>query len=186
MRAISSRIATDPRNAKTARRLLDRLPLRSTVPCMRFLRLAASFALFLAATMTFATEESLSAVFDRVDVAPAQTSIYIGTVSMTMPTFVRENGTYAASYTAKVFPFFFYNESGRLEIDVSDDALRQLARGETITFVGRGVNTDGEHRHIEGRAVPTDAFSGQIKVRVFVTSRIELIFNTTYRFVGRP
>lgn len=120
--------------------------------------------------------------YHRVEIAPAKTSIYIGSVSMTMPVFTRSAGTYTASYTAKVFPYFFYDEKGTLAIDVSDDALRQLARGEPITFTGRGQNTDGEPRHIEGRAVPSDATSGHIKVRVFVTKHIQLIFNTTYRF----
>ena len=43
------------------------------------------------------------------------------------------------------------------------------------------MNDDGEERHIEGRAVPADANTGKIKVRVFVSKRIQLIFNTTYR-----
>jgi hypothetical protein len=124
--------------------------------------------------------------YDQVEIAPTKTSIYIGSVSMTMPAFTRRPGGYASTYVARVFPYFFYNERGRLEIDVSDDQLRQLARGETIHFQGRGVNEDGEERHIEGRAVPKDATSGAIKVRVFVTKKIQLIFNTTYRFSGPP
>lgn len=127
-------------------------------------------------------EDVTLARYHRVEIAPTKTSIYIGSVSMTMPVFTRAAGTYTAAYTAKVFPYFFYNETGTLAIDVSDDALRQLARGEPITFTGRGRNTDGEERHIEGRAVPTDGMSGHIKVRVFVTKHIQLIFNTTYRF----
>lgn len=123
------------------------------------------------------------AQYDRVDIAPTKTSIYIGSVSMTMPTFARAGGIYEADYTAKVFPYFFYNEHGRLYIDVSDDALRRLARGETIHFDGKGVSSDGVTRKVEGRAVPTDATGGRIKVRVFVTTKIQLIFNTTYRFV---
>lgn len=120
--------------------------------------------------------------YGRVDIAPTKTTIYIGTVSMRMPTFVRSDGIYSAPYAAKVFPYFFYNENGRLSIDVADAALRQLARGEPIEFTGRGVSSRGQLRHIEGRAVPVDASSGTIKVRVFVTKKIQLIFNTTYRF----
>lgn len=120
--------------------------------------------------------------YARVDIAPTKTSIYIGSVSMTMPTFLRENGTYSAPYSAKVFPYFFSSEKGTLFIDVADEALQRLARGEPIEFEGRGVNTDGEERRVAGRAVPTDARSGEIKVRVFISKRIQLIFNTTYRF----
>jgi hypothetical protein len=124
--------------------------------------------------------------YDRVDVATTKTSVYIGSVTMTMPTFVRKEGVYEATYAAKVFPFFFYNEKGRLFIDVSDDALRRLERGEAMEFTGRGVRDDGVERRVEGKATPADAAGGKIKVRVFVSKRIELIFNTTYRFAPGP
>jgi hypothetical protein len=45
------------------------------------------------------------------------------------------------------------------------------------------VRSDGVERRVEGKATPVDATSGKIKVRVFVSKRIELIFNTTYRFI---
>ncbi len=120
--------------------------------------------------------------YARVEVEPSKTSIYIGTVSLTTPAFVRQGGSYETSYRAKVFPYFFYNESGQLSIDVSDEQLRALERGETIEFKGRGVREDGAERRVEGKATPADAKSGKLKVRVFVSKRIELIFNTTYRF----
>lgn len=120
--------------------------------------------------------------YERVVVAPTKTSIYIGSVSMTMPPFVRKGGHFEAAYIAKVFPYFFYNENGTLSVDVSDQMLRALARGEPIEFKGRAVRADGVERRVEGRATPADARSGKLKVRVFVSRRIELIFNTTYRF----
>ncbi|MBL9210138.1 MAG: hypothetical protein JNL92_06700 [Opitutaceae bacterium] len=120
--------------------------------------------------------------YARVAIAPTKTSIYIGTVAMTMPAFTRTAGTYSSTYDAKVFPFFFSSESGRLSVDISDALLHQLGRGEPIEFRGRAVNESGAERRIEGRATPADAASGKLKVRVFVSRRIELIFNTTYRF----
>lgn len=131
-----------------------------------------------------ATEAPIS-TFDRVTIAPTKTSIYIGTVTMTMPAFARKNGVYESSYAAKVFPYFFSNEKGTLAITLSDENLRKLERGETVAFTGRAVNTDGEERRIEGKATPDEAaggLKGKIKVRVFVSKRIELIFNTSYRF----
>jgi hypothetical protein len=128
-----------------------------------------------------ATERPLP-TYRRVDIAPTKTSIYIGSVSMTMPVFERRGITYSSTYVAKVFPFFFESEKGELSIDISDESLRQLERGEVVQFSGRGKNTEGDERHIEGRAIPTDAHSGKIKVRVFVSKRIQLIFNTSYRF----
>ena len=122
-------------------------------------------------------------------VAPARTSIYIGRITLTMPPFVRQDGTYTATYSARVFPYFFYSETGRMWIDVSDDDLRRLAGGAPVDFTGHGRSDDGDERRIAGRATPADAVSGKIKVRVFVSKRIELVFNTTYRFAppaGRP
>ncbi len=138
--------------------------------------------LFLIGPATFADAAESAVTYDRVEIAPTKTSIYIGSVSMTMPTFQRHGITYLSTYSAKVFPYFFESEKGELSIDISDESLRQLEHGDVIQFSGRGKNTDGEERRIEGRAIPTDARSGKIKVRVFVSKRIQLIFNTTYRF----
>lgn len=120
--------------------------------------------------------------YPRVDVAPTRTSIYIGTVAMTMPPFTRRGEGFESTYVASVFPYFFYNESGSLRIEFPAEALARLARGESVDFTGRAARTDGAERRIEGRATPADARSGKLKVRVFYSRRIELIFNTTYRF----
>lgn len=126
------------------------------------------------------------AAYERVTIAPTKTSIYIGTVAMTMPTFHRADGRYTAPYTAKVFPYFFYNEQGHLAIEMSDEQLRRLERGETVEFQGRARNESAEERRVEGRATPIDTTTGKLKVRVFVSRRVELIFNTTYRFEPAP
>jgi hypothetical protein len=73
-----------------------------------------------------------------------------------------------------------------MTIAASDDDLRRLALGETVQFKGQAESSDGATRHVEGRAVPQDATRGKLKVRVFVSKRIQLIFNTTYHFVGGP
>jgi predicted GIY-YIG superfamily endonuclease len=87
-----------------------------------------------------------------------------------------------SEYSAEVFPYFFYNENGRIYVEVTDDMLRRLERRETVEFSGRAVRSDGVVRLVTGRAVPDGTQSGNIKVRVFVTRKIELIFNTNYRF----
>jgi hypothetical protein len=120
--------------------------------------------------------------FATVAIEPAKTSIYIGSVTMTMPTFHRVGARYESSYDAKVFPYFFYNEKGVLGIEFTDEQLARLERGERVEFTGQARSDTGEDRRIEGHAAPADASGGKIKVRVFVSKRIELIFNTTYRF----
>ncbi len=144
----------------------------------RMLLLAATLALAVSAR----GEEAPLSRYATVTVETAKTSIYVGSVTLTMPVFTRQAGTYATTYAARVFPYFFYNEKGQLWIDVSDENLRGLERGETVNFTGHARSADGEERRVEGRAVPADALSGKLKVRVFVSKRIELIFNTTYRF----
>jgi hypothetical protein len=131
-------------------------------------------------------EPPLDARYDKVAVEPVKTSIYVGYVKLSLPMFTRTNAGYTANYDAFVFPFFFWSEHGQMTIEVSNNDLRRLLRGETVQFNGHAENSDGEPRHIEGRAVPQDATHGKLKVRVFVSKKIQLIFNTTYRFVGGP
>lgn len=143
-------------------------------------------ALAIAGTaLALAAEDSPLARFQKVEIAPTWTSIYIGTVSLKVPPLSRTAaGSYESTYTARVLPLFFYNESGRLSIRVTDDALRKLARGEPIEFTGLAVNAEGDERPVTGKATPADASGGKIKVRVLVSPNIELIFNTTYKFTA--
>jgi len=71
-----------------------------------------------------------------VAVEPARTSIYVGTVTLTMPTFVRRGAVFESTYDCKVFPYFFANEHGTLRIDVTDADLDALRRGQPIDFRG--------------------------------------------------
>ncbi|HWZ94145.1 MAG TPA: hypothetical protein VNW30_03040 [Opitutaceae bacterium] len=127
-----------------------------------------------------------NALYNKAEVEPVKTSIYIGYVKLTAPVFTRTPAGYVSAYDASVFPFFFMGEHGQMTIEASDDDLRRLALGETVQFKGQAESSDGATRHVEGRAVPQDATRGKLKVRVFVSKRIQLIFNTTYHFVGGP
>jgi hypothetical protein len=131
------------------------------------------------------TPSPLNPHYRRVEVAPTKTSIYVGTVSLALPPLELRKGEYSATYEAKVFPFFFYNETGRLWIEFSDEQLRRLERGERVTFQGRAQRADGNEHRVEGTVTPVDVTSGKVKVRVFATMSVELIFNTTYRFTGK-
>jgi hypothetical protein len=131
------------------------------------------------------TAPALNPRYRRVEVAPTKTSIYVGTVSLALAPLERRQGDYTATYEAKVFPFFFYNETGRLWIECSDEQLHRLERGERVSFQGRAQRADGSEHRVEGTVTPADVTSGKAKVRVFATKSIELIFNTTYRFTGK-
>jgi len=90
---------------------------------------------------------------------------------------------YKSDYAVKVFPFFFFNETGSIRIHVEPDALEALGVGEVISFTGEAINQNSRRRLVEGRAYPADALSGRIRIVVKVGG-IELIFKTTYKFLG--
>ncbi len=145
----------------------------------RFLPL---LALGLMAATGLSAAEPAAATYEAVTIPTVKTSIYIGSVTLSAPAFARTGNVYASTYTAKVFPFFFGSEKGRISITITDDDLAKLAKGEVVEFKGEGWNEDGELRRVEGKATPDDAASGKLKVRILVSHRIELIFNTTYQF----
>jgi hypothetical protein len=148
------------------------------------LRTAAISAIALAASAPAPGADEGLARFDTVGIRPTTTSLVIASVTMTMKPFLRRDAVFSSTYSARVFPYFFWSESGRIWIEVAGDKLRRVARGEAVEFTGRGVNESGDERRIEGRAIPTGPSGGRILVRVYVTKRIHLSFDTTYELLG--
>jgi hypothetical protein len=124
--------------------------------------------------------------FNIVDIKPAVTSVIVATVTMTMAPFARKNVVYSSTYSAKVFPYFFYNEKGRIWITVSDDDLRRAAKGGSVDFTGHALSEAGDERRVEGHATPTGPLAGKVRVKVYVTRRISLIYDTVYELKGPP
>lgn len=122
--------------------------------------------------------------FNTVAIKPATAYVVIATISMAMPPFVRQGAQFLSTYSARVFPYYYFNEKGRIWIDVPDEALRRIASGQPIDFTGHAVSDAGERRRVEGHATPTDKSRGYITVRVFVSKRIALNYDTTYECVG--
>lgn len=123
--------------------------------------------------------------WDQVAIAPMQTSIYVGSVSLTPGIFVRHGASITTTYEAKVRPWFFWGETGVINISISEPDLARLAQGETIDFAGSATNHKNKPRSVTGRAQPLDASTGKIKVRIKADG-VELIFNSTYRFSFKP
>ncbi len=119
--------------------------------------------------------------WDHIKVAPMKTSIYVGSVTLTTGVFERQGSALTTHYEAKVFPWFFWGESGSITIALTDTGLAALARGETAEFAGDATNQKNKPRKVTGRAQPIDANSGKIKVRIMADG-VELIFNSTYQF----
>ena len=148
------------------------------------LRLFLCLLLTLQIAASLPAAEPAASGWDRVSVAPTKTSIYIGSVTLTTGVFERQGSTLSTTYAAKVFPWFFWSENGRITISLSDEELAHVAKGETAQFSGSGTNQKNKLRKVTGRAQPVDATSGKIKVRIMADG-IELIFNSTYLLSDR-
>lgn len=122
--------------------------------------------------------------FTRAEIAPAKTSIYLGSVTLAVPTLTRTGAEFVSTYAATVFPFFFFNEAGKFHILLPDADLSRLTSGQPVDFVGQALRDDGSGRLVEGRAVPRGPDGGEVKFRVYYTRHIVLVFNTTYRLMG--
>ncbi len=119
--------------------------------------------------------------WDSVTMAPVKTSIYVGSVNLITSDFRRDGDTFTATYEAKVWPWFFWNETGSITITLPFADVQKLSRGERVEFTGQALNHKNKPRHVTGRAERTSPANGNIKVRIGVDDT-ELIFNTTYRF----
>jgi hypothetical protein len=126
------------------------------------------------------------AKFEQVVIRPSSASFYIASVTIAFQPFVRHRFGYSSSYAARVFPYFFLGERGRIWITVPDEALARVNRGEPVDFTGRAVNDSGDERKVDGTATPTGPREGRIRVRIFISKRIILTYNTTYELQGPP
>lgn len=119
--------------------------------------------------------------WDAVSVPPIRTSIYVGSVTLTTSLFQRTGDQLEATYEARVWPWFFWNETGRIVIRLPHAEVEKLVRTERVEFTGEATNHKGKPRHVTGRADRVDAVSGKIKVRIGVDDTV-LVFNGSYRF----
>lgn len=119
---------------------------------------------------------------DKITVETSSTSIYIGKVTLIVSPLTRKDGVFSGDYKAKVFPYWFMGEHGTFHMKVSDEDLTRVVKGETVEFTGDAESSNKETRKITGRASPIDAKHGKFKVRIFVTEKIQLVFNSTYQF----
>jgi hypothetical protein len=131
-----------------------------------------------------ASEPLESPVFSTVSVEPTNAKgVPLMRITLKPEQLTRTPSGYEASYAVTVFPFSFFNETGTIRIEVEPEILEKLGAGEVVSFTGQALNHKDQTRRVEGRAYPADAQTGKIKVIVFV-GKVELIFNSTYRFTG--
>lgn len=119
----------------------------------------------------------------RVVVPAMKTSIYVGSVTLITADFLQDGDAFSSTYEAKVRPWFFWGETGKITIKLPATDLTRLALGQTVEFTGEASNHKNKPRTVTGRAQPADPLSGKIKVRIMADG-IELIFNGTYQLTA--
>jgi len=157
------------------------------MPRRRLSPLIAALGFALALVVAWATPARAEepALPTRVDVPVMKTSIYVGRVTLTTTAFVRAGDSWSATYDASVFPWAFWSEHGDISISLPEADLARLGQGETVNFTGDAKNHKGRPREVTGRAEPTDATTGRIKVRIRVDG-VELVFNGGYTLDAPP
>ncbi len=136
-------------------------------------------------SLPFLAPAADAATGDRVRIPPMKTSIYVGSVMLSTSEFVRDGAAFTATYEARVRPWFFWSETGRITITLPLPGMVRLLAGETVEFTGEAFNHKNKPRKVSGRAQPAGDGTGKIKVRIGVDDT-ELIFNGTYRLEDAP
>lgn len=143
----------------------------------------AGMAVAILWTMTAETSAADESVPRTVEIPAMRTSIYIGSVTLTVSPLVRTATTldFSADYRAQVIPWLFWSETGTITLRPQQSDLERLLDGETIEVSGSATNHKGKGRSVSARIQPTDATDGAIKVRIDAGGT-KLIFNGQYHF----
>jgi hypothetical protein len=141
------------------------------------------FILFLAVLLVPVLRGAAPALRNStIIVTPAKTSIYIGRLTVSPGPFTWNGAGFEASLRIVLEPYGFHDEA-KVDIQVGDDELRQLERGEPVDFKGRVIRQNGQTRRLVGHAVPTGPAGGKLDIRVFMSSQITVSFATTYQVI---
>lgn len=118
----------------------------------------------------------------KLFIHPTSTSVAGGKASLTISALRRQAATYIGEYDLKVSPWYFKNETGKLLMNVPEEAIRKLTQGIAVNFTGKATtHADGTSRPINARATPSGNGRGSVTFS-FVGDSRKVIFNTTYHF----
>lgn len=118
----------------------------------------------------------------KLVIHPTSTSVAGGKASLTISALRRKAATYIGEYDLKVSPWYFKNETGKLMMIVTEEALRKLIQGIPVNFTGKATtDADGTTRPINARATPSGNGQGSVTFS-FVGDERKVTFNSTYYF----
>jgi hypothetical protein len=131
-----------------------------------------------------APDSTNSAAADRILlIEPSSMSVLAGKATLTIGPLERTNGVYIGDYEYAVFPWFQFNEQGKLAILVSDESLAQANQGKVVTITGTATASGkgGARRPIVIIATPVDKDHGILNLSFMAGSR-KMIFTPAYHF----
>jgi hypothetical protein len=113
---------------------------------------------------------------------PSSTSIKGGKASLIVGALRRNAGTYIGDYQLKVSPYFFMSEMGTLSMIVSDESLRKLTQGISVSVTGQATTKkSGKTRAVNAKLTPAAKDRGSVTFS-FIEDDTKLIFKTFYQF----
>ncbi len=118
----------------------------------------------------------------KLFIHPTSAEVLGGKASLKIGTLRRKAATYTGEYDLKVSPWSFKNETGKLTMMVSDEAIQKLAMGMAVDFKGT-VITHGESlvRQVIARATPAGKEHGSVTFS-FANEAKNVVFNSKYQF----
>ena len=128
-----------------------------------------------------------TAAADRILlIDPSSMPVTAGKATLIVGPLQRTNGVYAGDYKVKVFPYFWKNKTGRLEIAVSDASLAEINEGKVTAVTGTATTSgkNGKCRHVDATVTPTDRNHGTLKVW-FMAKDQKMVFTPSYRVVEK-
>jgi len=115
-------------------------------------------------------------------VDPSSTRVSLGKVSLIVSPLTHNGKVYIGEYQIKVMPYFLKNEKGTLELEASDDSMREFMGGSPIKFIGKATNSKkSKPKIIIGKATPSTNDRGTVTFSI-VTDNGLMVFNTSYHF----
>ncbi len=117
-------------------------------------------------------------------VAPSSSKLAGGTVKLNVDVLSRNGAAYVGGYELKVFPYFFMNESGQFQIDISEPQVQKMLEGGLISLSGHAQAKGSEVIHkITAKATPGGNGHGALTFTV-ATDNGPLVFTTSYQMVA--
>jgi len=164
--------------------MLTRKTIGSSGATFRALLCIAITTCLLSATAVAISVAGVSGTDLSLLVEPSSSKLAGGTAKLAVDVLRRNGAAYVGGYQIKIFPYFFMNESGQFEIEVSEPQLQKMIGGGVVNFTGHAQAKGSEIIHkITATAKAAGDGRGALTFTV-ATDNGPIVFNTSYRMIG--